>query len=84
MCINVTCIEAIPFSLHVVERKKETVGEGSVTGSQKRKKLEKQEEQLKNYNKDLTMVGGGALIDDLVVNGYWIVVINNNYFCHCF
>lgn len=68
------------FSLHVVERKKETVGEGSVTGSQKRKKLEKQEEQLKNYNKDLTMVGGGALIDDLIVNGYWIVVIRNNFF----
>lgn len=59
------------FSLHVVERKKETVGEGSVTGSQKRKKLEKQEEQLKNYNKDLTMVGGGALIDELINGLRW-------------
>ncbi|XP_003387319.1 PREDICTED: calcium load-activated calcium channel-like [Amphimedon queenslandica] len=39
-----------------LERKKETVGEGSVSGTQKRKKLEKQEEQLKNYNKDLSMV----------------------------
>ena len=39
-----------------MERKKETVGEGSVSGTQKRKKLEKQEEQLKNYNKDLSMV----------------------------
>ena len=46
----------LDYFLFLVERKKETVGEGSVSGTQKRKKLEKQEEQLKNYNKDLSMV----------------------------
>ena len=48
--------KTVNFLKFLVERKKETVGEGSVSGNQKRKKLEKQEEQLKNYNKDLSMV----------------------------
>lgn len=46
-----------------MERKKEVVGEGRTGGSQK-KKLEKREEQLKNYNKDLTMVYRSQLILD--------------------
>lgn len=46
-----------------MERKKEVVGEGRTGGSQK-KKLEKREEQLKNYNKDLTMVYMSQLILD--------------------
>ena len=37
----------------IVERKK---GDSIASGTQRKKKLEKQEEQLKNYNKDLTMV----------------------------
>lgn len=41
----------------VVERKKEQVGEGLARPPSQRKKLEKQEEQLKNYNRDLSMVG---------------------------
>ena len=51
----------------VVERKKELVGEGLARPSSQRKKLEKQEEQLKNYNRDLTMVGRHSSISVCVI-----------------
>ena len=47
------------YSSISVERKREVVGEGLARPSGQKKKLEKQEEQLKNYNRDLTMVMTG-------------------------
>lgn len=42
------------FGLNLVEKKKETISETS--GKQQKKKLEREEEKLKNHNRDLSMV----------------------------
>ena len=46
------------------------MGEGLARPSGQKRKLEKQEEQLKNYNKDLTMVGCETLARVLGMGGY--------------
>lgn len=47
-----------------VEKKKETISEAS--GKQQKKKLEREEEKLKNHNRDLSMVKMKSMVLNLV------------------
>lgn len=54
------------FVIFSVEKKREEVGEGVTQPSSKKKRLEKQEEQLKECNRELTMVSKVHLLTSLL------------------